>query len=245
MKSLILFAAFAIAGSCFSPAVAQDAAIRIVPGFEKVYGDLKKKENEQLKEIARADAETDAAESLRLDGERLIADSNAQIESHIIAYRSFSATMGAAKTARDAKTEAKGLEDLAKLWGKAEDEKARGEKMIRASEANAAKSIERRRKAEARIADLRAAMARTYEEGAPVAAGASASANGLSSESVVGAGGLSPTAVSKGDLPALSEPPVQKAPTAGASPDDSLDSQLLGGTKPDDQPNGAAPLKGD
>lgn len=243
MKPLFLFTAILAAGACLAPADAQEAAFRIVPGFEKVHSDLKKKENEQLKEIARADAETDAAESLRLDGERLIADMTAQIESHVIAYRSFSATMGAATTSREARTEAKGLEDLAKLWAKAEDERARGEKMIRLSEANAAKALERRGRAEARIAELRAAMARTYE-GVPPAETASP-ARPLSTEPVVGREGLAPKSVSKGDLPAIGEPASDKATRPAPKAGDGLDSELLGGTDPGDDAGAAAPLKSD
>lgn len=216
----------------FSPAGAQVSVVRIVPGFEKVYADLKKKEAEQQKEFARADAERAAAETQRMQGEKLILDSEALIESHKVAYQALTAQVGRAATSGDVRAEAKALEDLSKLWGRAEDERARGEKMIRNSQKDTLAAEERRAKASRKIAELRAAMTRTYV--------------GAAAPATVDPAPVRSSAPIAFDITEASLPPapggVETAPAPAPSPSGDLDAELLGGSPPAQT---GAPLKSD
>jgi hypothetical protein len=217
-----------------SPAGAQGSAVRIVPGFEKVYGDLKKKEAEQQKEFARADAEKAAAETQRMQGEKLILDSDALIESHRVAYQTLTAQMGRGATSGDVRAEAKALEDLSKLWGRAEDDRMRGEKLVRNSQKDMLASEERRAKASRKIAEIRAAMTRTY-----VGAAAPDSIDAAPARSSAPIG----SEISEASLPPAPDV-VETAPgpSPAAAPSSDLDAKLLGGSAPAQT---GAPLKSD
>jgi hypothetical protein len=231
-KSRAALVCMVLAGAFAAPALGQDAGLRIVPGFEKVYGDLKKKESEQQKEFARADAEKSAAEALRLQGEKLVTDSDALIESHKVAYQTLTAQIGSAATSGDVRAEAKALDDLSRIWAKAEEDRNRGDKMIRTSQKDAVRAEDRRAKASRKLGEIRAAMTRTYDTSASAPAPASVGA----AEPVAAAarGAKVPEAVAESALP---PPPSQEATPA---PSDALDKELLGGAPP---PEAGAPLK--
>jgi hypothetical protein len=228
-------AALACALLAGAPAFGQAAGVRIVPGFEKVYGDLKKKEAEQQKEFARADTETAAAETLRLQGEKLMADSDALIGSHKVAYQTLAAQIGAAASGDAVRAEAKALEDLSKLWSRAEEDRDRGEKMIRASQKDMLRAEDRRTKASRKLAEIRAAMTRTYDmSGGAYSSGAAPAGEAASS---VKEGAVAPAAeaIAESPLPPLSE-------GTASAPADNLDAELLGGAA---QEKAGAPLKSD
>lgn len=211
---LVAAAAFAMhAASAETPDIA--GAVRIAPGFEDVYSDSKKKEAKAQKEIARIDAEVDASETLRLQGERLVADSDAEIAAHRSAYRAFGARFGAAQNAVEADGEAAALAGIAKAWAASEANRARGEKMIAQSEKDAARAEARRADAERKIAEARDAMARSTL-GFPVA-----SAPELLAPAAPEA--VAPLA------PVASEPLAPAIDATPAAAPSGLDVELLGG----------------
>jgi hypothetical protein len=224
MRLLIAALAALVAAS---PAAAQET-VRIVPGFEKVHKDLKKKEAEAQKEIARADAETDAADALRLTGEREVAESDAMIEAQRTAYRQMRDSIGLAAGASEAAAEARALAEIAERWAAAEAARAKGESMIRRSEGDAAKAARRRLVAEAKLAEARRALARTIDDAPAFATApqAVAPAQPVEAQALAPAAtALSPTEISASDAPAAPrEPDLPPAPKT-------LDDELLGGSE--------------
>lgn len=148
-----------------APAAAQSVA----PGFEKVHAKLKKKEADAVKDIARAEADATAAQALRVQAEAQIADNARAIETQRSAYLALASTFGGAATGKDAADESRALADIAKTWSAADENKAKGEKMIRQSEENAQKAIRDRTKAESKLAEIRDSLQRTIDVSAPAA----------------------------------------------------------------------------
>jgi hypothetical protein len=216
----LLIAALAALGAA-SPAAAQET-VRIVPGFEKVHKDLKKKEAEAQKEIARADAETDAADALRLTGEREVAESNATIDAQRTAYRQMRDSIGLAAAASEAAAEAHALAEIADRWAAAEAARAKGESMIRRSEDDAAKATRRRLVAEAKLAEARRALARTIDDAPAFATAPQA----VAPSQPVEAGALTPAAASRTTADPAASPAAQSPPAPKT-----LDDELLGGSE--------------
>lgn len=230
-KALVALAAgAAVVASTPSRAEPGDDVVRIAPGFEDVYSDSKKKESKAQKEIARADAETDASDALRLEGERLMADSDAEIAAHVAAYRAFRDRIGNALSAADARAEAQALSDIARTWAVSEANREKGAKMISQSEADAARAASRRGAAEQKLAEARDAIARSTIA-APIAQAAPAPAT----ETAAPAEAITPEPAALTLQPVAEEtlapPPVvgPAAAPAQAPAAKSAETELLGG----------------
>ncbi len=235
----ILFAAFAVmagASLCAAQDVAAQENVRVLAGFEKVHRDLKKKEAAAMKEIARANAETDASETLRLAGERQVADSDAVIETQKTAYKLMRERIGFATTSREAASEARALADIANIWADAEVSRTKGQKMVRQSEADAAKAVQRRLKGETKLAETRNSLSRTIDDSpAPIAASVQSYEEVTPIEATSAPtdeqAEIAPASIAVDDLP---DAPASESP----APPEGLDGELLGG------PDSSAPLKG-
>ena len=213
-----------------TPALGQD---RIFPGFEKVHGDLKKKEGEAIKDMVRADSEADAAEAQLLAGERQIADSDAAIEAQRAEYRAIKDRTGFAATSREAKAEAAEFENVAKAWERAEGERAKGEKMMGDAQADAEKAVRRRLKAETKLAEVKGALSRTIDTAAAPVIQDSPSPADFGAVEASPTDQLAPVAISEETLPEpVDTVELPAAPTT-------IDDELLGGD------GSAAPLKSD
>lgn len=219
----VLVAIFALALAA-AAAQAQEAP-RVFPGFEKVYKDSKKKENEALRAIAAAEAEIAASDQQRLEGERRMADADAAIKSQQLSYLTLTQSLGAAQSARDARLETAQLEAVVRVWADAEAEREKAARTVMAAEANRARASERLAAAQGKLGAARAAIARTLQEGAGPGQIAEPAA----------APTLTPTPVEADTLaPALKEEASLSVPVS-AEPPSALDRELLGG------PNGDRP----
>lgn len=205
LLALVIAATIATAG-----AGAQDAP-RIFPGFEKVYKESRKKEADALRLIAASEAEIAASEELRVAGERQIADAEAAVKSQQLTYLTLTRSLGAAQNAREARLEASELEAAARAWADAEALKEKGVKAVMAADASRNRASERLASAHARLAEARAAIARTLADGP--------------GERLAQPAALTP--IEQTSLPpAPKEEAASPQPSKAKSP---LDAQLLGG----------------
>lgn len=214
----IIFAAAAVALFLIPAAGAQEAP-RIFPGFEKVYKESRKREAEALRATAAAQAEITASQAQRANGERLIADAEAAMQSQQLAYLTLTRGFGSAQTSRDARVEAQSLEAVARSWADAEEMKDKGAKTMLAADASLARASDRLASAQGKLAEARVALARTLQDVSPQTL----------AEPAALAVTLTPTPVEAETLPPAPREEALLPLPASAEPRSALDTVLLGG----------------
>jgi hypothetical protein len=132
--------------------VAETATPEVREGFEKEYRDARKDETKARQALVKANGKSDRAQISLIEGERMISAASSALAVQQAAYKSFSARVGSATSAKAIASEVRALADIEKLWREAEDSYADGAKLVKTARKDLGEAEEARVKAEAKLA---------------------------------------------------------------------------------------------